>query len=120
MTVRMSFQLDNGCSVVGVAGPAGEGDDFADVLHARGQQYEALKAQAKAGVRHAAVAAQVKISGIRLQRHPLLPQPCLQHLTTGEATQGQGTHERALKGCEHGCSSMPWSFSCASDGESSR
>ena len=33
--------------VGGVAGPAGEGDDLADVVQARGKQDEALEAQAK-------------------------------------------------------------------------
>ncbi len=108
-----------------MAGPAGEGDDFPDVLHARGQQYEALKAQPKAGVGHAAIAAQVQITGVRLQRHPLLPQPRLQHLAIGKHFQLRGYQGGGFRGgSKHGSWSMPCSFNSASrtlgDREASR
>ena len=40
---------------------SGKGDDFADVLGAANPRDRAFEAEAKAGVRHAAVAAEVEI-----------------------------------------------------------
>ena len=63
-----------------VAWPAREGDDLADVVQARGEQDEALKAEAKAAVRHAAVLAQVQVSLVRHHVHARLLEPALQGL----------------------------------------
>ena len=67
-------------SAISMAWPSGEGDGLPDVVNARGEQDEALKAQAKAGVGDRAVAPQVQVPHVGLRRHAAVFQPLLQHL----------------------------------------
>ena len=80
-----------------MTGPAREGDNVADVVHAGCEQYEALKAEAEAGMGHRSVAAQIQVSAVRLQRHAGLLQPRLQHLHRGrmKMVRGYGAFQAA-------------------------
>ncbi len=63
---QTSIKSEAKLNFIGMASPPGKRDDVPDVLDAGGKQYEPLKAQAEARVRHRAIPPHVQICCIRL------------------------------------------------------
>jgi hypothetical protein len=63
-------------------GRAGEGDDIPDVSHSRDGHQEALKPQAKAGVRDGAEASNVEIPPVGLESHAQILHAAFEQLET--------------------------------------